>query len=57
MYIFKTAKMPSSGQMWLLQDLIWGGCWSLQRLQKFLADLIVARKTQHWPVKYIYPQF
>lgn len=43
----RQAKMPSRGQMWLLQDLSQGGgdhC--RQRLQKFLADLIIARKTQ-----------
>lgn len=52
MYTFKTAKMPSSGQMGLLQDLNRRGEKDHCRdCKQFLADLIIARKTQHWPVK------
>lgn len=48
MYTFKIAKMPSSGQMGLLHDLSRRGEKDHCRdCKQFLADLIIARKTQH----------
>lgn len=45
--MFKTAKMPSSGQIGLLQG---GGGVHCRDCKQFLTDLILARKAQRWHV-------
>lgn len=58
MYTFKTSKDALTwSDVATSRFKSGGGDHCRQRLQKFLADLIIARKTQRWPVEYIYPQF